>query len=661
MSQTYSLRIENANVISWNPGLLRRESPNLYIEIDQDGSHILTTSVIKRDLTPKWNEDLNLTALSTSSEITVLLYHVTSFPLKRKSCLGKCVTTIEELLQLCSSNDAIKLDIEANGRATARVWVHLRGTSRSLDMQHVDPQRAAEEQSPPQGSPIPIISSDSSMRRPVDLNSEDIATVPQTASPCMETVAAGHDQVMRTESTIEEILRACERFRIVSVGGAGAGKSSLINCVFKVNDAKVSHFKPGEAGIYSEITSETNPRFVLHDSKGFEPANMDTFNIVRDFIIAKSDKQLKLKDRLHAVWLCIQTPTHGARVLEAGDEEFLKLAHESQIPVVVVFTQYDRLVRKDNGLNKEDSKNAAQRDFDGHVESLKDAAKRLKIGMPSVINVSVRAGYNDNILKLIDLTRNTVEERMKGDAWIMWAIAQKASVPLKIEACVSKGMSYYWRALSGSIPVAGKLLLRECLLKVHQDIIACWNIGNAESMLNGDEFKHLMLYVVQDMQRECRTNSSSVDTGKISDFVTLCTAASAAIAPPVAILGLTYFFVSWISNAVLENMYVSTIAARIAFPPNFGSPEVERVLIAYTVDLILVLEELFKIVLQPKAAGSASWNDLREAFEAYHRTTSQSTVHGAVSDLVENRGQLITDLNFLRKSVEELVQKYRVM
>jgi hypothetical protein len=27
--------------------------------------------------------------------------------------------------------------------------------------------------------------------------------------------------------------------------------------------------------------------------------------------------------------------------------------------------------------------------------------------------------------------------------------------------------------------------------------------------------------------------------------------------------------VSWISNAVLENTYVSIITARIAFPPNF--------------------------------------------------------------------------------------------
>ncbi|KAJ7112357.1 hypothetical protein C8R44DRAFT_251809 [Mycena epipterygia] len=657
MSQTYSLRIENANVISWN-----HKSPNLYIEIDQDGSHILTTSVVKRDLAPRWNEDLNLTAVSTSSQITVLLYHVTSFPLKLKShtCLGKCITTIGELLQLCSSPDAIKLDIKANGRATARVFLHLQSASRNLDMQPGDPQRSGEQQSPPQGSPLPIISSDSSMRSVVDVNSEDIA-VPQTASPWMETVAAGYDQAMTTESTVDEILKACERFRIVSVGRAGAGKSSLINCVFKVNDAKVSHFAPGEAHIYSEITSETNPRFVLHDSKGFEPADMDTFKVVRDFIIAKSDTQLKLKDRLHAVWLCIQTPTHGARLLEAGDEEFLQLANKRQIPVVVVFTQYDRLVRKDQVLNKEDSENAAQRDFDGYVESLKDTAKRLKIKMPSLINVSIRKGYNDNILKLVDLTRKIVEERLKGDAWILWAVAQKASIPLKIDACVSKGMSYYWRALSGSIPVAGKPLLRECLLKVHQDIIACWNMRNADSMLNGDEFKHLMLYVVQDMQREGHTNSSPVDTGKISDFVKLCTAASAAIAPPVAILGLTYIFVSWISNAVLEHTYVSTITARITFPPNFGSPEVERVLIAYTVDLILVLEELFKIVLQPKAAGSASWSDLREAVEAYHRTTSQSTVHGAVSDLVENRGQLMTDLNFLRKSVEELVHKYRVM
>ena len=43
----------------------------------------------------------------------------------------------------------------------------------------------------------------------------------------------------------------------------------------------------------------------------------------------------------------------------------------------------------------------------------------------------------------------------------------------------------------------------------------------------------------------------------ISQFVSLVTAASAPIAPPVAILGLTYIFLQWLSTSVLENMYVA--------------------------------------------------------------------------------------------------------
>jgi hypothetical protein len=77
----------------------------------------------------------------------------------------------------------------------------------------------------------------------------------------------------------------------------------------------------------------------------------------------------------------------------------------------------------------------------------------------------------------------------------------------------------------GSVPGFGKMLLRECLLKVHQDIIACWNLRDGEmvsvvspmstflrtqillQVLNGDEFKHLMLYVVQDMRDKAQVKS----------------------------------------------------------------------------------------------------------------------------------------------------------
>jgi hypothetical protein len=108
------------------------------------------------------------------------------------------------------------------------------------------------------------------------------------------------------------------------------------------------HFKPGESNIQQEFISEDNPFFVLHDSKGFEPADVTTFQTVRQFIVERSKKELELKRRIHALWctyfswslpaiihllfrLCIETPTAGGRVFERGDENLLQLVHEHGI------------------------------------------------------------------------------------------------------------------------------------------------------------------------------------------------------------------------------------------------------------------------------------------------------------------------------------------
>lgn len=48
-----------------------------------------------------------------------------------------------------------------------------------------------------------------------------------------------------------------------------------------------------------------------------------------------------------------------------------------------------------------------------------------------------------------------------------------------------------------------------------------------------------------------------------SQFVSLVTAAFAPIAPPVAILSLTYIFLQWLSTTVLENMFVSLLICMI--------------------------------------------------------------------------------------------------
>jgi len=88
------------------------------------------------------------------------------------------------------------------------------------------------------------------------------------------------------------------------------------------------------------------------------------------------------------------------------------------------------------------------------------------------------------------------------------------------------------------------------------------------------------------------------------------------------------------------------------------SPEVQCLLIAYTVDLILVLEELFKITLQPSLSGKISWDALQAGFEAYQRSMSLHSVHNEVRLLVEKCGRRL-DKDGIRSGVDQLVKHYR--
>jgi hypothetical protein len=64
----------------------------------------------------------------------------------------------------------------------------------------------------------------------------------------------------------------------------------------------VSPYDVGEANINTEFTSEENEFLLLHDSKGLEPADSRTFDIVSNFIKERRAEGLSLQDQLHAVW-----------------------------------------------------------------------------------------------------------------------------------------------------------------------------------------------------------------------------------------------------------------------------------------------------------------------------------------------------------------------
>ena len=182
--------------------------------------------------------------------------------------------------------------------------------------------------------------------------------------------------------------------------------------------------------------------------------------------------------------LCVETPTAGGRVFETGDEELLKFVQkissafqisrfitlqptfcDQSVPIVIVFTEYDRLVRTKRAELKEDhqymddhtldsrSVEEALKAFEKCLQSLRQTMRRLNVQMPPYARVSgtfmplhsvpdinrlsVRPNFQEDISEVVEVTRKTVKERLQGDAWIMWAIVQRANLPVKIEACIT--------------------------------------------------------------------------------------------------------------------------------------------------------------------------------------------------------------------------------
>ncbi|KAI9463259.1 hypothetical protein BJY52DRAFT_74397 [Lactarius psammicola] len=695
-----NLRVEVTVLRAYNlPHIKRwlRTKRRFFVTVTHQAVTMKSASVKIVGQTAEWNEKLDAFFLQPSSQLMLRLY-------AKRFLYRDILIGTHEIVPPVGSTSHISFDLgEGNhrqaGRSTQPVVLHLKvtvsanstSTSSSLadatnpnaakvdnsptereskpPMAHTPKTAASIEPQPSPMDPLPV-EINPSRSPPADARVEtspiggalygpgEATKTTKTVETAKigEVVMGAHRSGPSTssittenETTIDDIIKTVERFRILSIGRSGVGKSSLINCVFGIKAAHVEDHKPGEADIQQEFVSPENQYFVLHDSKGFEPGDLSNFETVRKFIQQRSRPEVPLSERIHGLWLCTETPTAGGRIFETGDEKLLQFAYKNQVPIVIVFTQYDRLVRtKAAELSEEHpridptrlrdwSVEEAGKAFEICLQSLQRTVDYLKIPMPRYATVSVRPGHKEDVSSLVKVTRDIVKERVKGDAWMLWAIAQRASLPVKIDACVTKGISYYRRALtaSGGTLELGQLLLRDCLRKVHEDIITCWNFKG--EILNSPEFQQLMLRLVQDVYTQPNVSIlPNVDV--ISQFVTLVTAASAPIAPPVAILGLTYLFVQWLSTTVLENV-----------------PSVQRLLIAYTVDLISVLRELFDITLRPELALTTTWTELQEAFETYERSFSRQRIHNSISSETPRGEQMLTADGISRK-VRELLQ-----
>ncbi|KAG1810336.1 GTP-binding protein [Suillus plorans] len=176
-----------------------------------------------------------------------------------------------------------------------------------------------------------------------------------------------------------EIRKKIGRFRILVIGRANAGKTTILQRVCntwdspeiyniageKIDPAVLQASRErGEHDIENEMVFQSNPGFVFHDSRGFEAGGESEYNMVKAFITRRS-KETKIKNQLHVIWYCIPMD-EASRSFTAGENKFFSecdtgSTSQSSVPVIILFTKFDALYDvafkqlKKNGTPRQDA------------------------------------------------------------------------------------------------------------------------------------------------------------------------------------------------------------------------------------------------------------------------------------------------------------------
>ncbi|KAG1720622.1 uncharacterized protein EDB91DRAFT_1088755 [Suillus paluster] len=162
-----------------------------------------------------------------------------------------------------------------------------------------------------------------------------------------------------------KIRQKCERFRILVIGRANAGKTTILKRVCDTQENPEiydsSGEKRGEHDIENEMVFRSNPGFIFHDSRGFEAGGQSEFDKVKAFIASRSEIR-GLKDRIHIIWYCIPMD-EASRSFTEGELKFF--SHCDTGTMIVVFTKFDASYDvefaqlRENGASRKDARELA--------------------------------------------------------------------------------------------------------------------------------------------------------------------------------------------------------------------------------------------------------------------------------------------------------------
>ncbi|KAK3984702.1 hypothetical protein QBC44DRAFT_336483 [Cladorrhinum sp. PSN332] len=324
-----------------------------------------------------------------------------------------------------------------------------------------------------------------------------------------------------TEAPSTQLLNlpeACDKFRILIIGKAGVGKSTICSKVFGIPPEKagVSHYSVGTAKekVWYPLTFEgANENLIMHDSGGFEAGDLNCVNAITDFIQFRKS-QHRLADQLHCIWYCISCNSN--RPIQEAELQFFQKADVGNIPVVVVFTQFDKLVDAAfiKLLNRSMSKGNTQLDIPHLRELAHNAAvaqyekeyrgqfertfgRRNRV---TITRIGIRPDEDDDVgpTSGVDtLVQETREILLEDGLKLLWAAAQAHSADMKLQASIDVGMATFWRAVGLNaipfLPFVSAAGLYNSFNKILATINTVWRIPGCDRLIQKTKIRNKVL------------------------------------------------------------------------------------------------------------------------------------------------------------------------